>query len=82
MLKLNLDANASTPKCELDTCTVSEGITKKQSHYAQTLADNIDTIEEVIKEAKDKEEIPTRYDVLKEFYLLTTMIKYNIINIS
>jgi len=35
-----------------------DGISKKQSHYAQTLADNIDTIEEVILEAHENEESP------------------------
>jgi hypothetical protein len=36
------------------TKVLPEGITKKQSHYAQTLADHPDIIEEVIIEAKTK----------------------------
>ena len=43
-----------------------DGISRKQSHYAQTLADNIDTIEEVIEEAKEKEDIPTWTQVLQK----------------
>jgi hypothetical protein len=39
-----------------------EGISRKQSHYAQTLADNIDTIEEVIQEAHENEESPRNGD--------------------
>jgi hypothetical protein len=45
--------------------SLPEGITKKQSHYAQELAEHPEVIESVIQEAKDKEEIPTRYDALK-----------------
>ena len=33
------------------TCTLPQGITKKQSHYFQTLAENKDVIEQV-KESK------------------------------
>ena len=47
------DKRASSAK---GTCSLPEGISKKQSHYAQTLADNIDTIEEVILEAHENEE--------------------------
>ena len=34
--------------------TLPEGITKKQSHEAQQLADNPEIIQEVIEEAKEK----------------------------
>jgi hypothetical protein len=39
-----------------------EGISKKQSHFAQTLANNMDTIEEVILEAHENEESPRNGD--------------------
>jgi site-specific DNA-methyltransferase (adenine-specific) len=42
------------------------GITKKQSHFAQQLYENKDLIEEVIAEAKDNEDIPTRTEVLRK----------------
>ena len=41
------------------------GITHKQSHYAQLLANNIEIVEKVIREAKQEEDIPTRYAVLR-----------------
>lgn len=34
------------------TCSIPEDITKKQSHYAQTLSDHKEEIEEVIREGK------------------------------
>ena len=37
--------------------TLPQGITHKQSHFAQQLADNKDIIEEVIKEAEEHENI-------------------------
>lgn len=40
--------------------TLPEGITKKQSHEAQQLADNPEEIREVIQEARDNEDIPIR----------------------
>jgi len=46
--------------------TLPEGISKKQSHRAQVLADNPDLIEDVIKEAKENEDIPTKTEVLKK----------------
>jgi DNA N-6-adenine-methyltransferase (Dam) len=45
--------------------TLPEGIDKKQSHQAQVLARNPEIIEEVIKEARESGEIPTRGLVLK-----------------
>lgn len=42
-----------------------EGITKKQSHIAQKIADNLTIIEEVIKDAEEYEDIPTKFEVLK-----------------
>jgi len=39
------------------TRSLPEGITKKQSHIAQTLAKNEDIINEVIEEAKENEEV-------------------------
>jgi len=32
--------------------TLPDGISKKQSHYAQTLADNSEVIEDVLEEAR------------------------------
>jgi len=40
--------------------SLPDGITHKQSHYAQTLADHPQEIDEVIKEARENEDIPTR----------------------
>ena len=42
-----------------------DGIGHKQSHYAQLLANNIEIVEKVIREAKQEEDIPTRYAVLR-----------------
>jgi hypothetical protein len=42
-----------------------EGITKKQSHFFQTLADNKDVIEEVKADAEIEEDLPTRMEVLR-----------------
>ena len=41
------------------------GITKKQSHFFQTLADNPDIVEQVKAEATENEDIPTRTEVLR-----------------
>jgi len=46
--------------------SLPSGITHKQSHYAQTLSKNIDVIEDVIKEAIEKKEVPRRSDVLSK----------------
>jgi hypothetical protein len=43
-----------------------ENITHKQSHYAQKLANNTDLIEEVIKESKEYEDLPTKRAVFKK----------------
>ncbi len=56
------------------TESLPNGITKKQSHYAQALAENQGAIEEVIKECIKKEEIPTRYEVLKKSYALNASV--------
>ena len=48
------------------TKSLPPGITKKDSHYTQTLSKNRDLIEEVIEEAYEKGTIPTRKDVLKK----------------
>lgn len=48
------------------TKTLPEGISKKQSHYAQTIAQNYEIVRDVINEAKRKEEIPTKTAVLKK----------------
>ena len=42
-----------------------KGISHKQSHYFQTLADNKDIIEQVKAEAEDNDDLPTRTEVLK-----------------
>jgi hypothetical protein len=46
--------------------SLPEGITYKQSHYAQQLAEHKDLIEETIKEAVESEDIPTRTQVLQK----------------
>uniref|UniRef100_A0A6M3IDG8 Uncharacterized protein n=1 Tax=viral metagenome TaxID=1070528 RepID=A0A6M3IDG8_9ZZZZ len=43
-----------------------KGITHKQSHYAQTVADNPEIVEKVIEEAIEKGAVPTTKEVLKE----------------
>lgn len=45
--------------------SLPEGISWKQSHIAQKIADNIPIIEEVIKDAEQYEDIPTKYEVLR-----------------
>jgi len=45
--------------------TLPVGITHKQSHYFQTLADNKDVIEEVKADAEIEEDLPTRMEVLR-----------------
>ena len=42
-----------------------EGITHKQSHVAQKIADNPTIVEEVIKDAEEYEDIPTKFEVLR-----------------
>lgn len=44
--------------------TLPEGITHKQSHYFQTLAENKEIIEQVKAEARENDDIPTRTAVL------------------
>lgn len=46
------------------TKSLPDGITSKHSHYAQQLAEHQDLIAEVIEEAKENEDIPTRTQVL------------------
>jgi len=46
--------------------SLPEGITHKQSHFAQRLYENKDLIEDTIKEAKENEDIPTRTEVLRK----------------
>jgi hypothetical protein len=58
------DKQSSTQRTSLSS--LPNGITHKQSHFAQTLADHKDVIEEVIQEAKDNEDIPTRTQVLQK----------------
>ena len=48
------------------TRSLPKDITKKQSHYAQQVYENKDLIEETLKEAEEKEELPTRSNVLKK----------------
>ncbi|MEK6881732.1 MAG: MT-A70 family methyltransferase, partial [Nanoarchaeota archaeon] len=43
-----------------------EGITRKQSSAFQTLADNLDIIEEVRTEAEKNDDLPTRTEVLRK----------------
>lgn len=50
------------------TKTLPSGISKKQSFYAQQLADNPKAIEETIEDAIGKEKIPFRSNVLKMIY--------------
>jgi len=45
--------------------SLPDGITKKQSHHAQTLAEHSDIIEEVIQDAIKSEDIPTKTEVLQ-----------------
>ena len=40
-----------------------KGITHKQSHYAQTVADNPEIVEKVIEEAIEKGAVPTTEEV-------------------
>jgi hypothetical protein len=42
-----------------------EGITYKQSHYAQTLASHPHAIDQALEQAKKREEVPTRAAVLR-----------------
>lgn len=46
--------------------TLPEGMSRKESHEAQTLAKHPDEIKETIKEAKEKMDLPTRSSVLKK----------------
>ena len=46
------------------TRSLPEGITKKQSHFFQTLADNKDLVEKVKAQARDNDDLPTRTAVL------------------
>lgn len=48
------------------TKTLPEGITKKQSHFAQKLASNINLIEQEIEDARKYEDIPTRRGVFRK----------------
>ena len=41
------------------------GITHKQSHYFQTMADNKDIVEQVKAEAKEADDLPTRTEVIR-----------------
>ncbi len=50
------------------TKTLPKGITKKQSFYAQQLAANPEAIKETINDAREKEKIPFRSNVLKMIY--------------
>lgn len=45
--------------------SLPQGITHKQSHYAQQIARNPEIIEQAISEAENREDIPTKYDILK-----------------
>ena len=45
--------------------SLPEGITHKQSHIAQKIAENLPIIEEVIKDAEQYEDIPTKFEVLR-----------------
>ena len=45
--------------------SLPKGISHKQSHYFQTLAENKDVIEQVKKEAKENDDLPTRTEVLR-----------------
>ncbi len=48
------------------TSLQDKNITKKESHYAQTIAKNPQVVEEVKKKAKVEGRIPTTQDVVKE----------------
>ena len=56
-IKPKRDKESSTQRTSLPS--LPDGITKKQSHFAQTLADHKEEIEEVIAEAVEHEDIPT-----------------------
>lgn len=61
LLKAIPDKKASSGR---GTRSLPQNISKKDSHYAQTLADNRGIVEEVKKEAKRKGEIATKTEVL------------------
>jgi len=46
--------------------SLPQGITHKQSHFAQKLYENKSLIEETIQEAKENEDIPTRTEVFRK----------------
>ena len=46
--------------------TLPEGITRKQSHYAQQIAQNPDLVEKTIAEAEEMEDIPTKREVMEK----------------
>lgn len=47
------------------TCSLPDGIDKKQSHHAQTLSRNMDKIADVVANAREAGEVPVRQHVLK-----------------
>ena len=47
------------------TCSLPEGVNKRQSHEFQVLADNKDIVEQVKKEADAADDLPTRTEVLR-----------------
>lgn len=51
------------------TCTLPPAITKKQSHYAQELSRNEDSIARVVAKAREQDEVPVRQHVLRDIRL-------------
>jgi hypothetical protein len=51
--------------CTSGSTVLPEGISRNQSHYAQTLASHPQAIDQAIEQAKKKEEVPTRAAVLR-----------------
>jgi N6-adenosine-specific RNA methylase IME4 len=58
-------------------CSLPEGITHKQSHFFQTLADNPEVVEQVKAEAKENDDLPTRTEVLRRVKEKDREEKYN-----
>jgi len=63
MLKSIPDKKASSGG---GTCSLPNGITKKQSHEAQTIANNPEIVQKVKEEAKERGFIATPQSVYKE----------------
>jgi len=63
-IPIKRDKQSSTQRTSLPS--LPEGITHKQSYFAQQLAEHKDLIEETIKEAEENEDIPTKTEALRK----------------